>query len=342
MKTCKNMVTLYTDTPVGLMLSSIYVQPKGHLVDTKRRAVASITLPKLAQFFPGATDLAGKLAPRTLEEYAWDVRLYLEFCSWDKAKVLNPLCFRAWRQSMLDAKELSSRTISRRLTAVKTMIKASCERENFDVSLSWKFAQVANVRPPPDKRRPKALTPEQVGALCREPDPNTLVGLRDRALLTALAGSGGRISEILGLQTSDLVEVKGHYFSEVVGKNRTRRRRIPLSPLAYDRIQLWLRRRAEAGVNVEHIFTRMDGRNGPPLEDELSRNSAWRIFKRYARHVDLKDYSPHDLRRFVATEIAAKRGVRAAQKALGHRKLETTASHYVLDELEAGLTDDLF
>jgi hypothetical protein len=37
------------------------------------------------------------------------------------------------------------------------------------------------------------------------------------------------------------------------------------------------------------------------------------------------------------------RGVRnVCQKALGHTRIETTAKHYVLDELEVGLTDGLY
>ncbi len=38
----------------------------------------------------------------------------------------------------------------------------------------------------------------------------------------------------------------------------------------------------------------------------------------------------------------AKQDIRKAQKALGHKNIETTARHYVLDELEVGLTDDLY
>lgn len=38
----------------------------------------------------------------------------------------------------------------------------------------------------------------------------------------------------------------------------------------------------------------------------------------------------------------AKRDIRKAQKALGHTRIDTTAQHYVLDELEEGLTDDLY
>jgi hypothetical protein len=43
----------------------------------------------------------------------------------------------------------------------------------------------------------------------------------------------------------------------------------------------------------------------------------------------------------VGTELA-KRDIRQAQKALGHIRIETTAKHYVLDELEVGLTDGLY
>jgi hypothetical protein len=38
----------------------------------------------------------------------------------------------------------------------------------------------------------------------------------------------------------------------------------------------------------------------------------------------------------------AKRDSRKAQKALGHKRIDTTAQHYVLDELEEGLTDNLY
>lgn len=34
--------------------------------------------------------------------------------------------------------------------------------------------------------------------------------------------------------------------------------------------------------------------------------------------------------------------IRMAQKVLGHKRIETTARHYVLDELEPGLTDNLY
>jgi hypothetical protein len=39
---------------------------------------------------------------------------------------------------------------------------------------------------------------------------------------------------------------------------------------------------------------------------------------------------------------APKQDIRKAQKALGYKRIDTTAQQYVLDELEEGLTDDLY
>ena len=73
----------------------------------------------------------------------------------------------------------------------------------------------------------------------------------------------------------------------------------------------------------------------------LSVSSAWRVVRKYALQCGLPHVKPHDFRRFVGTELA-KRDLRQAQKALGHQRLETTVQHYVLDELQPGLTEGLF
>ena len=75
--------------------------------------------------------------------------------------------------------------------------------------------------------------------------------------------------------------------------------------------------RAHAGVHAHSVFTRFAGGDGLP-------------------HV-----KPHDFRRFVGTELA-RRARRQAPRALGHKRLETTVQHYVLDELQPGLTEGLY
>ena len=51
--------------------------------------------------------------------------------------------------------------------------------------------------------------------------------------------------------------------------------------------------------------------------------------------------TPNEAANCTRTQLAAK-DIRKAQKALGHRSIEVTARHYVLDELEIGLTDELY
>jgi hypothetical protein len=43
-----------------------------------------------------------------------------------------------------------------------------------------------------------------------------------------------------------------------------------------------------------------------------------------------------------SVSTAFSRHVRQAQRTLGHQRLETTVAHYVLDELQPGLTEGLY
>jgi integrase/recombinase XerD len=94
-------------------------------------------------------------------------------------------------------------------------------------------------------------------------------------------------------------------------------------------------------VDSDAIFTSFAGRGRRATVHPMSPTAVWQAVQRYAAAVGLHHVKPHDFRRFVGTELA-KRDIRQAQKALGHTRIETTAKHYVLDELEVGLTDGLY
>jgi len=68
----------------------------------------------------------------------------------------------------------------------------------------------------------------------------------------------------------------------------------------------------------------------------MSAVAIWEAVRKYALSMGMSDVKPHDFRRFVGTQLARK-DIRMAQRALGHKRLETTARHYVLDELQPGL-----
>jgi integrase len=172
------------------------------------------------------------------------------------------------------------------------------------------------------------------------PNPLTLVGLRDRALVFTLASSGCRLHEVARLQRAHLVPLGTGYGLHVTGKGQATPRLAPLSREAYEWITRWLTAR-DGHQPCAWIFTGFGPRGWRPHTRPLNNTSLWRRIKQYARQIGRPDISPHDLRRFVGTQTAEKYGIRQAQKALGHKKIQTT-ERYVLDTLAADVTEGLY
>jgi integrase len=154
-----------------------------------------------------------------------------------------------------------------------------------------------------------------------------------------------RISEAVNLKIADLQfetnEDGSGWVALVLGKNMEKPEPRPLGKQAKQAIDAWLDVRAGLNVTSEYIFTGFGGRGSRnPSDKAINRVSAWEIVQRYAKALDLDHIKPHDFRRFVGTQLA-KKDIRLAQKQLGHKRLETTASHYVLDAVALGVTDNL-
>jgi integrase/recombinase XerD len=162
--------------------------------------------------------------------------------------------------------------------------------------------------------------------------------MRDTALLATLASSGLRVSEVVGLKVEQIRPKGNSYVVLVRGKNDVTPREAPLSREAFHHIEAWLEQRP---VRSNVIFTAFSGRGERATDRAMSAVSIWRVVRKYADDAGVDNVKPHDFRRFVGTQLA-RSNLRMAQKALGHKRLETTARHYILDELEAGLTDGLY
>jgi integrase len=305
----------------------------------------TLTVPALAVapvVLPDPAILAGQLAPASLAGYRRDVALYLRFCA-DWPPALEATSLARWRTHLAQQTALSPHTINRRLAAVKRLVQEAAAQGYVAVATAEAFQRVAGVQVTALRHRLKAtartrITPGQMRQLCDAPDRTTVRGWRDRALLHTLATSGCRVSEVVTLTTAQLLSRDGSFFLEVLGKQQTERRTTPLSHEAYASIQAWLARRP---VESPYVFTSFAGKGHRPTSRPMHLSAAWRAVQRYAQRVGLAHVKPHDFRRFVGTELA-RHDIRLAQKALGHKRIETTARHYVLDELAGGLTDHLY
>ena len=286
--------------------------------------------------------LAGQLAPASLAGYQRDIAVYLCFCD-DLQTALKAASLARWRTHLAQHTRLSPHTINRRLAAVKRLLHEAAAQGYVARATPEAFGRVPGVPVKALKDRLKAtartrITPGQMRQLCETPDPRTLIGRRDRALLHTLATSGCRVSEVVTLTAAQLLSRDGNFFLAVLGKNQTEARTAPLSHEAYASIQAWLARRP---VESAYLFTSFAGKGHRPTARPMHLSAAWRAVQRAARRLELAHVKPHDFRRFVGTELA-RRDIRLAQKALGHKRIETTARQYVLDELAGGLTDGLY
>jgi integrase/recombinase XerD len=183
----------------------------------------------------------------------------------------------------------------------------------------------ADVRPPaPPRRLPKALDVDQVTRLL-DVATDSALGLRDKALLEFLYGTGARISEAVGADLDDL-ELTTEPAATLHGKGG-RTRLVPVGGYARAAIEAYLVRArptlVTAGPGTPALF--LNARGG-----RLSRQSAWTVLHRAASAAGLPvdgphAVSPHTLRHCYATHLLdGGADVRVVQELLGHASVTTT------------------
>jgi integrase/recombinase XerD len=187
------------------------------------------------------------------------------------------------------------------------------------------------LRPPKQAQRlPKALTIDQVERLLDAPERDTIVGLRDRALLELLYATGARVSEVVQLDVDDLAH--GDVL-RVRGKG-SKERIVPVGSYARAAVDAYLTRArpelSRRGRATPRLFL---GARGAPL----SRQSAWLVIQDAAERAGLTAHvSPHTMRHSFATHLLqGGADVRVVQELLGHASVATTQiyTHVSVDAL---------
>ena len=175
------------------------------------------------------------------------------------------------------------------------------------------------VNPRRGRPLPKTLTESQVEKLLTQPDPSTALGLRDKAMLETLYATGLRVSELVGLDASQLNLTQG--MVRVCGKGGKER----LVPLGEEAVR-WIRRYlSEArpdlarGQMSEAVFLSNRGA-------AMSRQAFWYMIRRHTRAAGIDvPVSPHTLRHAFATHLLNHGAdLRVVQMLLGHSDLSTT------------------
>jgi len=203
--------------------------------------------------------------------------------------------------------------INRQVTVLRNFYRAIVAMghlEARDNPLAY-FPKVKAAR----RKLPVTLNTEEVRRLIERPATGTVLGLRDRAILTLLYGTGIRASECAGLREKDIdwQERTIH----VVGKGG-HERTIPLNAEVCHIMKQYQFARGPLKNQAQFFRSREGG--------ALSRNAVYERVRSTARAAKIeRRVSPHQLRHTFATHlIKAGVGLVTVRDLLGHRLITST------------------
>jgi len=177
----------------------------------------------------------------------------------------------------------------------------------------------AHIRTPKQATKlPDTLSEQEVSDLLQTPDTESAIGLRDKAMLEVLYATGLRVTELIGLRTSEISLRQG--LVRVVGKGN-KERLVPLGEEAIHWLEQYLNYgRADFAKQPSDVVF-LSGRG-----QQMTRQTFWHRIKHYAILAGIRrNLSPHKLRHAFATHLLNHGAdLRALQMLLGHADIATT------------------
>jgi integrase/recombinase XerD len=269
------------------------------------------------------------LALNTLRSYRRDLTRYVGALGGTGLDAVTPATVAGYLAGLREGDDehppLSAASAARAVSAVRGL-------HRFAVREGLASTDPArSITPPvPPRRLPKAMDLADVEALLRAPAADEPLGLRDRALLEFLYGTGARISEAVGAAIDDLdLRERGVLLHGKGGRSRL----VPIGGYAVQALESYLVRGRPALASAGHAgagsassarasMVFLNARGGV-----LSRQGAWTILRRAAgaAGLDPAKISPHTLRHSYATHLLdGGADVRVVQELLGHASVTTT------------------
>ena len=303
-----------------------------HLAEAQLQKIAS--MPRLS-VFQGHLEGFGQylLAERNFSDstklnYLSDLMLFLDYLA-DKGLDLAPAdltveivrAYLAWCQTVRHNGQASR---ARRTSALKHFYRYLTE--NKHIATDPISILRSGKRP---KTLPRPIAEEELKRLLDAPDASQIAGLRDRAVMELLYGSGLRISELCGLNFNSLdLKNENGPCARITGKGK-KTRLVPLSRASIAAIAEYLQRRGTAKPK-DPIFL---GERG----DRLIPRTIQRNLKAYLIKANLDaDYTPHKLRHSFATHLLDHGAdIRVIQELLGHESLATTQIYTKVSQSKA-------
>lgn len=269
------------------------------------------------------------LSGNTMASYRQDLSRYMDYLSRRHIDALSKTTKNDIVNFMLDQKDrgLSANSIARRLAAIKVFYRFLV-RERILKEDSTSLID----SPKLGKKIPETLSLNEVDALLAQPNARVTHGSRDKAILETMYATGMRVSEVVNLRLDNVNLEVG--FLRCIGKGN-KERVIPLGKKAIASIRRYTgaaRNKLLSKKVSDYLFVSRFGK-------KISRQSIWKMIKKYARDARIKKpLSPHTLRHSFATHLLERGAdLRSVQEMLGHADISTTQlyTHINKDRLKS-------
>lgn len=225
-------------------------------------------------------------------------------------------------KAYLERRKFKAATVSRNIASIKAfyhyLVKEGLVQE--DISDCLKAPKV-------ERKIPDVLSVEEMENLLAQPSGDSDKEMRDSAMLELLYATGIRVSELIGLQVSDI----NMHMGFLICREGDKERMIPFGNDAREALQQYLMKAREHMVTNEARDVLFVNCQGAPM----SRQGFWKLIKHYAKKAGItKDITPHMLRHtFAAHQVESGADLKSVQEMLGHSDISTTHLYLNLQKI---------
>ena len=234
--------------------------------------------------------------------------------------LIDNLTIREYMATLYEKKKKKS-SIHRKVATLRTFFRFMCREGVLENNPAMLVTS-----PRVERTLPTHLNIQDMIRFIETPETETVLGKRDRAILELLYASGVRVSELVGLNLTDIDFTRMSL--RVKGKGR-KERIVPFGNHAKAALEIYLGVRGELLVEADPddrdplaVFMNYQG-------TRITTRSVGRMIDKYVKQcADLHHISPHSLRHSFATHLLdAGADLRTIQELLGHARLTTTQNY---------------
>ena len=261
------------------------------------------------------------LSSNTIAAYRRDLIKFSEFLDGADVTQLSPETIVKFH-NVLKSHKLSVTSINRIDSTLRSFFKHA--HNEFAVANPTLEMEISKAKRALPKALPFDEIMKMINAAYRESEPITL---RDQTMVELLYSSGARVSELIGINISDINVVDGANGPVTTLKLRgkgSKERIVPLGSFATKSIEDYL-------VRIRPGLAAKNAKNNPALflnarGGRISRQSAWNLVLRCAEDAGITAHvSPHVFRHSYATHLLdGGADIRVVQELLGHSSVTTT------------------